>query len=201
MGLIAPIITAVDAVLTATSVKILADDAREWAPWVTRRLLDLAVQRLPERRRERFSEEWRGRIHDAPGVVAKLVLAVQFLLAAQRALEDDARARLEAWRDEQAAAMTGIQASVSEMLTSLRPAGDREEADVETLLAHMETVESSFRDVIRRCDELEVRRPALGFTRAGAVFMTERTFHSIRSIIRTQVVLDRVRQRFGQRGK
>jgi hypothetical protein len=47
MGLIMGIVSGAGAIAGAAVVKILADDVKEWGPWATRRLLFLAVRRLP----------------------------------------------------------------------------------------------------------------------------------------------------------
>jgi hypothetical protein len=46
--------------------------------------VDRAVARLPESKRERFAEEWRGDLNERPDEIAKLLTAVGFLWAAPR---------------------------------------------------------------------------------------------------------------------
>jgi hypothetical protein len=51
--------------------------------WFTSRLLDLAVQRLPEDQRARFAEEWASHLNDISGDIGKVVFARGCVSAAQ----------------------------------------------------------------------------------------------------------------------
>jgi hypothetical protein len=57
---------------------------RAWTPWIVRRLIALAVKRLPENQRSRYAEEWPAYVVEMPGEIAKLLAALGFLLAAPR---------------------------------------------------------------------------------------------------------------------
>lgn len=63
--------------------RIVNDDAREWLRWITHRLIDKAVSRLPESERERYAEEWRSHLNECPGDLAKVFVAFKFLSAAK----------------------------------------------------------------------------------------------------------------------
>jgi hypothetical protein len=54
---------------------------KEWLPWITRRLIERAVSRLPESERERFEEEWWGHVNEWPGALAKIYIAYGYLSA------------------------------------------------------------------------------------------------------------------------
>lgn len=57
---------------------------QDWTPKVVTWLIEHAVQRLPENKRERFREEWAAHLGDTPGEVGKWVVAAGCLLAARR---------------------------------------------------------------------------------------------------------------------
>ena len=57
---------------------------QDWTPKVVIWLIEHAVHRLPESKRERFHEEWAAHLGDTPGEVGKWVVAVGCLLAARR---------------------------------------------------------------------------------------------------------------------
>lgn len=80
-------------VLRAAITKNLADEVKEWIPWVSGRLLNRAVARLPGDLRTRFEEEWSAHLADIPGSFAKLVTAASFCIAAERMR----RIRAAAW--------------------------------------------------------------------------------------------------------
>ena len=100
MGLIQAIISGVGAIISGVVVKVVADDAKEWTPWFTQRLLDIAVRRLSEGQRERYAEEWAAHLAEVPGVVGKLALSLQFQIAAFVAREADAKVDLPRFRGE-----------------------------------------------------------------------------------------------------
>jgi len=87
MDLIPAIISGTGAIVAAVVVKVIADDAKEWTPWVTRQILNAAVRRLPEGQQERYAEEWAAHLAEVPGVVAKLAVSLQFQIAAFGARE------------------------------------------------------------------------------------------------------------------
>jgi hypothetical protein len=81
--------------------------------------------------------------------------------------------------------MAGIQAWRGEVLASVRTPTD--EADAGRLEEHSRT-SGVPQGVIRRCDELEARRPALGITVAGANLMADRLFSKTHAKIMTTAV-------------
>ena len=54
-----------------------------WIAWFTRRLLDLATERLPEDQRERFAEEWASHINEVSGDIGRIAFASGCVSAAQ----------------------------------------------------------------------------------------------------------------------
>ena len=60
----------------------MADDSEEWAQWLTRCWLALAIRRLPVSDQERYREEWAADLDDTPGTLPKLIVAVQLPFAA-----------------------------------------------------------------------------------------------------------------------
>ena len=62
----------------------LTDEIKAWTPWIVERLVWIAIAKLPQNERDRFHEEWRSDIQDTPGELGILVVAIGFVLAAQR---------------------------------------------------------------------------------------------------------------------
>lgn len=52
----------------------LADEFKEWTPWIVARLIKRAVAKLPEDCQERSREEWHSHVNDIPGMSEKLSL-------------------------------------------------------------------------------------------------------------------------------
>lgn len=71
-------------IFVAAATRLLGDELKAWMPWVMKRLLDIAIQRLPEDQRERFAEEWSSHIDEIPGDVGKIVTAGGCILAARQ---------------------------------------------------------------------------------------------------------------------
>ena len=63
----------------------LSDEAKAWMPWLVRWLTQRAVRKLPADERERYAEEWPGRVDEIPGDVGKLVFALGLALRSGRA--------------------------------------------------------------------------------------------------------------------
>jgi hypothetical protein len=98
MALIASIGLFVLSILGAALSGILAKEIEAWSPSIIRGLIKLAVGELPEKLRERFSEEWQGYVNDVPGAIGKVIEAARFLLAARRMARIDRRGKeLEGW--------------------------------------------------------------------------------------------------------
>lgn len=66
---------AVGGLIRAIFSRLIGDEVKSWMPWFTQRLLQIAVECLPEAQRERCSEEWASHISDVPGEIGKLVTA------------------------------------------------------------------------------------------------------------------------------
>jgi phage terminase Nu1 subunit (DNA packaging protein) len=71
--------------LAALLGKLCADEIKEWLPWISGRIIRLAVGRLPEDQRERYSEEWHSHLDEVPGEIARLWTACGFLIATRQA--------------------------------------------------------------------------------------------------------------------
>lgn len=71
------------AIIIPVTARVVGDDVKEWLPWITRRLVELAVSRLPEQERDRFEEEWWAHIDDLPGNLAKVHAACGYLSASK----------------------------------------------------------------------------------------------------------------------
>jgi hypothetical protein len=69
-------------VIGAAIARVLAEDFKEWTPFIVEKLIQLALSKLPVEQRERFAEEWRSHLNDVPGQIAKLWVAVGFNIAA-----------------------------------------------------------------------------------------------------------------------
>jgi hypothetical protein len=98
MALMASIGLFVLSILGAALSGVLAKEIEAWSPSIIRGLIKLAVGRLPEKLRERFSEEWQSYVNDVPGVIGRVIEAARFLLAARRIATIDRRGKeLERW--------------------------------------------------------------------------------------------------------
>ncbi len=68
-------------ILSAVIAKLIADDAKAWLPWLTRRITSYAIRNSPPETRERLSEEWPAYLQDMPGDIGKLTEAIGFVFA------------------------------------------------------------------------------------------------------------------------
>ena len=71
------------AIFVSVAGKLGADEFKAWAPWLTERLIDLAVAGLPEDQRSRYAEEWRSHVNDVPGDLSKIFAAAWLGYAAK----------------------------------------------------------------------------------------------------------------------
>ena len=55
------------ALVGAAVVKVIADDAREWAPCLARQLVLRAIDNLSKPLQDRYAEEWLSHVHETPG--------------------------------------------------------------------------------------------------------------------------------------
>jgi hypothetical protein len=69
--------------ITAVLARLFGDELKAWMPWFTRRLLRIAIERLPEVQRERFSEEWASHINEVPGEIGRIAIALGCVSAAE----------------------------------------------------------------------------------------------------------------------
>lgn len=58
------------------------DEAKAWLPHLTRRIMEIAVHRLPNACRARYEEEWQCHIDEIPGRISKLFFSMSLLRAA-----------------------------------------------------------------------------------------------------------------------
>lgn len=79
-----PALISVAAILGPFISRQAQSEFQDWTPKATARLIERAVQRLPEDKRERFREEWAAHLGDTPGEVGKWIVAAGCLLAARR---------------------------------------------------------------------------------------------------------------------
>lgn len=66
----------------AVIAKLLADEAKDWIPWLTKWIKEKAVRRLPIEVRDRYAEEWESDLLDIPGNISRLVRSIGFIRAA-----------------------------------------------------------------------------------------------------------------------
>jgi hypothetical protein len=62
-------------IIEAVAIRLTADEAKSWLPWLNSKLLSLAVSRLPCDQRERFREEWAADLESFPSGIARTVRA------------------------------------------------------------------------------------------------------------------------------
>jgi len=60
---------------------LFAGEIKAWLPWMTKRVIALAVRILPRDQRERYNEEWLSFIDETPGDIAKLLTVTGFVFA------------------------------------------------------------------------------------------------------------------------
>jgi division/cell wall cluster transcriptional repressor MraZ len=63
------------AVVASAVARLVGDELKAWNPKLRDLIVRFAVSRLPRQERERYSEEWRAHINDAPGEIGKLCVA------------------------------------------------------------------------------------------------------------------------------
>ena len=75
---------AVVAVIAAVLARFFVDKLNIWMRSLTKRLLRIAIERLPEAQRERFSEEWASHINEVAEEISKIAVALGCISAAQQ---------------------------------------------------------------------------------------------------------------------
>jgi hypothetical protein len=200
LGLILTITAGAGAVAGAAVVKIIADDSKEWTSWLARRLLNIAVRRLPEGRRERYAEEWAAHLAEVPGVIGKLAVSLQFQIAAFRARELEARAHLEAWNNKFFAAAVKAHAIAHETSVWYRAQGPM---DAEDEARAQERMLDGLVDIVRVIDEAEDERPALGITVTNATLLVRDFIRDVRVwvLMPRVAAYRRARRRAARRGR
>jgi hypothetical protein len=80
----ASVIMTIVGIAAAASSKILAEEFKAWRPCLTKKLVALAVSRLPESKRERYNEEWSSYLEETPGEIGKMLAALGLVWAGSR---------------------------------------------------------------------------------------------------------------------
>jgi len=165
MALIAAVGFFLLSVFAAALSRLLAEEFGAWTPSIIRSLIKIAVARLPEMKRERFTEEWQSHVNDVPGRIGKLLVAVGFLKAAHKIAWRDARdealeafVRTIAKVDEVIDATTKfVNVCDDQYLASLQGASDEARVLVNSVTSSKETVRSTLVQVKELRDKLAVR--------------------------------------------
>jgi len=63
-------------ILVPVLVRVIADEFTAWMPWITERLLRIAVRCLPKSQRRLRREEWKSHLNEFPGKLVKLIEAL-----------------------------------------------------------------------------------------------------------------------------
>jgi hypothetical protein len=71
-------------IIIAVISRQLADEFKEWTPWIVSRLIRRAVASLPEDYQARNSEEWCSHVNDIPGYLGKIIFALGLLSIGQK---------------------------------------------------------------------------------------------------------------------
>jgi uncharacterized protein involved in exopolysaccharide biosynthesis len=72
------------AVIAGVLTRFFVDKLNMWMACLTKRLLRIAIKRLSEAQRERFSEEWASHINEVTGQISKVAVALGCISAAQQ---------------------------------------------------------------------------------------------------------------------
>jgi lipopolysaccharide/colanic/teichoic acid biosynthesis glycosyltransferase len=62
--------------------RLMGDELKSWSIWLRKRILRMAVAKLPKNRRQRYDERWESRLEELPGEIAKLICSIRLLWAA-----------------------------------------------------------------------------------------------------------------------
>jgi hypothetical protein len=137
--------------ITAVS-RLLAEEIGAWAPWVTRRIITLAVAWLPESRRARFDEEWQSYVDEVPGVLGKLIAALGFLLAALKVALTIPRGAAAQRCLREVALLRDSHAKVSAVVRAIQDAGSATSQEARTTAGELGLV---LAESLRLADQLE----------------------------------------------
>ncbi len=72
------------AIFVGVVATVLCSEVKAWLPWITEKILSLAVCRLPPEIRGRYDEEWRAYLDAIPGELSKLCCSLDLIRAASR---------------------------------------------------------------------------------------------------------------------
>ena len=76
MELISMLVLALLGIIGAGLSKVIADEFKDWSPWIVDWLIRRAVRRMPRDLQERSLEEWKSHIKDVPGSIGKILSAI-----------------------------------------------------------------------------------------------------------------------------
>jgi hypothetical protein len=82
MGIVVGIIAGLAAIFGSVLSRIIAEEVRDWLPFVSKKLLLCAIKRMPEDQRQRYHEEWAADLNMFPGRIAQAIRAGGFYAAA-----------------------------------------------------------------------------------------------------------------------
>jgi hypothetical protein len=76
-------LTVLGGIVCAVVARVVANELKAWSPWITQKLIKIAVSQLATLQQERFTEEWLSHINETPGDLTKIGVALGFLMAAR----------------------------------------------------------------------------------------------------------------------
>jgi hypothetical protein len=86
----------VGSILSAALSRQLTDEFKAWTPRLIEKIVRIAVSRLPESQRDRYSEEWSGFLTEIPGEIGKILSALGLVRAVVKINWDARREREQA---------------------------------------------------------------------------------------------------------
>jgi len=81
MGHLLAVFGLIGGILAAAFTAQVADEIKAWIPWLTKRLVERSVSRLPASLKDRYKEEWSRHVEDTPGHLGKFFTALNLLRA------------------------------------------------------------------------------------------------------------------------
>lgn len=78
------LVTLLGSLISSVTSRLVADELKAWSPSIVQKLISMAVAKLPETNRERFSEEWQSDLDSIPGDLSKIVYALGLISAAAK---------------------------------------------------------------------------------------------------------------------
>jgi hypothetical protein len=81
MGHLLAVFGLIRGILAAAFTAQVADEIKAWIPWLTKRLVERSVSRLPASLKDRYKEEWSRHVEDTPGHLGKFFTALYLFRA------------------------------------------------------------------------------------------------------------------------